>query len=456
VYFGSGIYGFEGAAERYFSRPAKDLTIFQAAVLAGLLKAPTHYNPVREPERAKRRAEIVMATMVETGAITPEQSTAALKTADKALKAVPHPAARARYFADWVLSQVDSYVGSIDRDLIVQTTLDGRLQAQAETILAKRLDEVGEKLNVQQGAVVVLGTDGAVRAMVGGRDYSGSQFNRATQALRQPGSAFKPFVYLAGLEGGYHPEDLVTDAPLQIGKWKPQNFTGTYEGPVSFETALAKSINTVAVRIAQHVGAKAVVAVAHRLGITETLKPELSLALGSNEVTLLDLTGAYAPFANGGTAVLPFAIVSITERGGAQLYAREGGGLGQVIDPVHLATMNQMMSQVLIQGTGKAAAFGYPAAGKTGTSSDFRDAWFMGFTADYITGVWVGNDSGAGMKNVTGGGLPAQVWRDVMSAAHTGRTPRYLPGTEPKQEPDLLSRFWNALTGSPSETPPGN
>jgi penicillin-binding protein 1A len=305
-------------------------------------------------------------------------------------------------------------------------------------------------LNVEQGAVVVLGTDGAVRVMVGGKDYSDSQFNRATQALRQPGSAFKPFVYLAGLEGGYHPDDMVTDAPIQIGKWKPQNFSGTYEGPVTYETALAKSINTVAVRIAQQVGAKAVVAVAHRLGISEKLEPELSLALGSNEVTLLDLAGAYTPFANGGNAVLPYAITSITQRDGTQLYAREGGGLGQVIDPENLATMNKMMSQVLIRGTGTAAAFGYPAAGKTGTSSDYRDAWFMGFTADYVAGVWIGNDDGADMKKVTGGGLPAQIWHDVMVAAHVGREPRYLPGTAPQESPDLIGRLWNALTG-PSE-----
>jgi penicillin-binding protein 1A len=348
---------------------------------------------------------------------------------------------------------VDSYVGAVDRDLVVQTTLDGRLQAQAETILAKRLSEQGAKLNAEQGAIVVLSTDGAVRAMVGGKDYSDSQFNRATQAMRQPGSAFKPFVYLAGLEGGYRPEDMVTDAPIKIGKWKPQNFSGTYEGPVTYEYALAKSINTVAVRVAQQVGPKAVVAVAHRMGITEELKPELSLALGSAEVTLLELAGAYAPFANGGTAVIPFAIVSIRERDGPQLYAREGGGLGQVIDPVDLATMNAMMSQVLTHGTGTAAAFGYPAAGKTGTSSDYRDAWFMGFTADYVAGVWVGNDDGANMKAVTGGGLPAQIWRDVMTAAHIGHSPRYLPGLEPKAPADLISRFWNALTGSASDAP---
>ena len=448
VYFGSGIYGYEAAAERFFNRPAKDLTIFQSAVLAGLLKAPTHYNPIYEPERAKRRAEIVLSTMVDTGSITDKQSQAALKSADKALHAVIRPPSGGRYFADWVLSQVEGYVGTIDRDLVVQTTLDGRLQAQAETALAKNLDAQGAKLKVEQGAVVVLAPDGAVRALVGGRDYNDSQFNRATQAMRQPGSAFKPFVYIAGLENGYTPDDLITDGPIKIGKWKPQNFSRTYEGPVSLETALAKSINTVAVRIAQQVGPKAVIAVAHRMGITENFKPDLSLALGSGEVTLLELTGAYAPFANGGNAAAPYAIQSVTERDGSVLYTREGGPLGQVIAPETLAMMNRMMTQVMVQGTGTGAAFGYPAAGKTGTTSDFRDAFFMGFTTDYVTGVWVGNDSGEGMKNVTGGGLPAHIWRDVMTAAHVGHEPHALPGLEPQGSPDLLSRFWQTLTGN--------
>ena len=448
VYFGSGIYGFEAAAERYFDRPAKDLTIFQAAVLAGLLKAPTHYNPMRELGRAKARAQIVLSTMVDTGAISPSEAAAALKSADLALKAVPNPTLHARHFADWVLTQVDGYAGGIDRDVIVHTTLDGRIQAQAEDALAKRLDAQGAKLKVEQGAIVVLGTDGAVRAMVGARDYGDSQFNRATQALRQPGSAFKPFVYLAGVEAGYRPDDMVTDAPLKIGKWRPQNFSRTYEGPVTYETAFAKSINTAAVRIAQQVGIKNVVSVAHRMGITEKLTPELSLALGSNEVTLLELAGAYTPFANGGQAVAPYAIEKITDRDGRVLYEREGGGLGQVLGPDSLAIMNRLMSQVIAVGTGKAADFGYPAAGKTGTTSDFRDAWFMGYTADYVTGVWVGNDSGAGMKGVTGGGLPAQIWRDVMLAAHAGHQPRELPGTVSEPASDLIGRFWQALVGN--------
>ena len=445
VYFGGGAYGFEAASERFFGHPAQDLTIYESAILAGLLKAPTTYNPSREPERARIRAGIVLNTMVETGAITAAQAEQARKGATRTLKAVVPPSSRGKYFADWVVAQVDSYVGTIDRDIVVRTTLDGRLQAAAEDVLEKNLAKSGAKLNVEQGAVVVLSTDGAVRTMVGGRDYGDSQFNRATQALRQPGSAFKPFVYLTAIQNGVRPEDIIADAPIKIGKWKPQNFDGKYLGNITVETALMKSINTVAVRLAQQVGPRAIIDTAHRMGIGENMSPDLSIALGSEEVTLLELTGAYAPFANGGGAVLPYAILAITDRAGNLLYQRQSQGLERVVADADVATMDRMMSQVLVQGTGTAAAFGWPAAGKTGTSSDFRDAWFMGFTTDYVAGVWVGNDDGESMKKVTGGGLPAQIWHDVMTTAHINHEPRWLPGLEPppeqQQSPDLLSRL---------------
>jgi penicillin-binding protein 1A len=445
VYFGGGVYGFEAASERFFGHPAKDVSVFQAAVLAGLLKAPSHYNPQREPDQAKARAEVVLATMVETGAVTADQAKAAIKNAAPTLKAVVAATTTARYYADWVLSQVDSYVGAIDRDLVIHTTLDLKLQAVAEAAIARHLDKSGDKLKVSEAAAVVLSPDGAVRAMVGGRDYGDSQFNRATQALRQPGSAFKPFVYMAAVENGLKPDDVVSDAPIKIGRWKPRNFSNKYEGPVSVETALAKSLNTATVRIAQDVGVKPIIAAAHRMGISSPLKPELSIALGTGEVTLLELTGAYAPFANGGAGILPYTILDVAERDGTVLYRREGGGLGQVISPETVGTMNRMMSGVITHGTGTAAGFGWPAAGKTGTSSDYRDAWFMGFTTDYVTGVWVGNDSGAEMKAVTGGGLPAQMWHDVMIAAHAGHEVRELPGLAPP-ETDLIGRVLQVFT----------
>jgi penicillin-binding protein 1A len=447
VYLGAGTYGVEAAAQRYFGRSARELDVYQSAVLAGLLKAPSRYNPANDPALAQRRAEIVLATMIETGALTPAQAKAARANASRILKtaAAARRAVRARHFADWILSQLESFVGSVDRDLIVRTTLSGPVQAAAEAALSRHLQASGAAQNIGEGAVVVLGPDGAVRAMVGGRDYADSQFNRATQALRQPGSAFKPFVYLAAFDAGYGPDDLVTDGPISLGAWKPQNFNGKYLGPVTVEQAMTDSINTVAVRLAREAGPRAVVAAAQRLGITEDLKPELSLALGTGEVTLLELTSAYVPFANGGYAVLPYAITSIADRSGRTLYQRQGGVLGKVLADDKVALMNRLLRGVIERGTGQAAAFGFPAAGKTGTTNDFRDALFVGYTTELVAGVWVGNDDGAFMKGVTGGGVPARIWRDVMAAAHQGHEPRELPGLE--DQDTLIARFWRSLVG---------
>ena len=433
VYLGAGTYGVEAASQRYFGRSAKDVGIYQSAVLAGLLKAPSRYNPTNNTDLAKQRAEIVLKTMVETGALSETQAKGARQNATLILKnaAATKNTLRARFFSDWVLSQIESFVGTVDRDLVVRTTLRAEISGLAQ--------------NIGEGAVLSLSPDGAVRAMVGGRAYADSQFNRVTQALRQPGSAFKPFVYLAALDAGYAPDDLVTDGPINIAGWKPQNFSGKYLGPVSVQDALAESINTVAVRLAQATGPKAVVTTAQRLGITSDMKPELSLALGSAEVTLLELTAAYAPLANGGLAILPYAITAITDRDGVVLYQRQGDELGRVIAPGRVATMNRMMRGVIEHGTGTAATFGFPAAGKTGTSSDFRDAWFVGYSAELVTGVWVGNDDGGFMKAVTGGGVPARVWHDVLASAHKDHQPIDLPGLE--DDGNLFAKFWQAVVG---------
>lgn len=448
VYLGAGTYGVEAASQRYFGRSARDVGVYQAAILAGLLKAPSRYNPANNSDLARTRAATVLATMVETGAITDAQAKAAAQSAPRILKtaAASRKTQQARYFTDWILSQLDSFVGTVDQDLVVRTTLNLGIQRRAEEVLSQQL-EASAAQNIGEGAVLTLSPDGAIRAMVGGRDYADSQFNRVTQALRQPGSAFKPFVYLAALDAGYGPDDMVTDGPLNIGGWKPQNFNGKYEGPVSVRYALAQSINTAAVRLAQAAGPKAVVSTAHRLGITEDLKPELSLALGSAEVTLLELTSAYAPFANGGSAILPYAITQVSGRDGAVIYQRQADAIGRVITDQHVATMNTMMQGVIEGGTGAAAKFGFPAAGKTGTSSDFRDAWFVGFTADFVTGVWVGNDDGTFMKGVTGGGAPARIWREVMIAAHAGRDSKDLPGTETPADENAIANFWQSIIG---------
>jgi penicillin-binding protein 1A len=323
-----------------------------------------------------------------------------------------------RYFADWILDQVAGFVGPTDRDLVVRTTLDPRLQQAANRAVGDALAREGARLGVEQSALLALRGDGAVLAMVGGRDYGTSQFNRAVQAERQPGSAFKLFVYLAGLERGILPETTLLDQPVSIGGWQPRNFASGFAGSVTVREAVAKSINTVAVQVAERAGRARVAAMARRLGITNELKVHPSLALGSSEVTLIDLVRAYAVVANGGQGVLAHGIVEIRDDRGEVLYRPTGGGLGQAIHAEHAAAMTDMLSGVLEPGgTAQSAKLDRPAAGKTGTSQDFRDAWFVGFSGDLVAGVWSGNDDAQPMRQVTGGGLPARIWRDFMMAA---------------------------------------
>jgi penicillin-binding protein 1A len=443
VYLGSGTYGVEAAAHMYFNRSARDLTVYQSAMLAGLMKAPSRYNPKTDDQAARDRTQIVLQAMVDTGVLTDAQARAAEQGASIDIAAAP--SGTARYFADWVLSTVEDLLGSIENDLIVRTTLDSDLQAIVESRLEQSL--AGADRSVGQGAVVVLQPDGAVRALAGGRSYAESQFNRAVQARRQPGSAFKPFVFLAGLEAGFVPTDTVEDAPINIDGWRPQNFSGTYAGPTTLEDALANSLNSVAVRVAREAGPDAVIDVARRFGIESPLSNDLGLALGTAEVSLLELTAAYTPFANGGIAVVPYGIVDIVTPDGRLLYKRQGGGIGRVAAPDHIGMMNRMMSKTISDGTGKAAQISRPAAGKTGTSQDFRDAWFIGYTADLVAGVWVGNDDAKGMSSVTGGGMPAAIWREIMLAAHRSKPAVALSGWTQPDEVDPLTRFWRRLTG---------
>lgn len=429
VYLGAGTYGVDAAARRYYGTPASGLSAYQSAVIAGLLKAPSRFNPKASPRRAHARAQTVLANMVAAGFLTEAQAAAA-GTRKDVVVAKASRTLSGRYFVDWVLDRVPGFVPRHDRDLIIQTTLDAALQRRAEADIEATLKASGAPLGISEGALVTLAPDGAIRALVGGRSYARSQFNRVTQALRQPGSAFKPIVYLAALENGFTPDSRVDDAPISIAGWEPGNFSGRFEGPVSLERALSKSINTVAVRLAQQVGPKRVAATARRLGITQPLPEDASLALGTGEVSLLDLTAAYGPFANGGAAAWPHGVREIRDTAGTVLYRRHGSDLGNVVDPRPLADLNRMMASVVETGTAKAARLGRPAGGKTGTSQNFRDAWFVGYTADLITGVWFGNDNGRSMKGVTGGGLPAQTWQRFMAAAHEGLAVRPLPGLD--------------------------
>jgi penicillin-binding protein 1A len=426
VYLGAGTYGVDAAAHRYFNKSARQASLYESAAIAGLLKAPTRFNPIRDSDKAAARTAQVLAKMVDAGFVTSSQAMAAL-SGGSSLAAVPITRPGARYFGDWVAEQLGDFADTGNRDLTVVTTLDPRMQAQAEAAIADVITREGGKLAVSQGALVAMSPDGAVRAMVGGRDYTGSQFNRATQAQRQPGSAFKPFVYLAGLEAGLQPSDQFVDEPMRIGNWQPHDYTGHYQGEMTLAEGLAQSVNTIAVQVAQRAGLRNVVAVAHRLGISSPLAPEVSLALGTNEVNLLELASAYAPFANGGLGVWPHGITEIRDGAGRIVFRRTGSGIGQVVAPELTGTMNQMLSAVIGHGTGKGAALPRPAAGKTGTTQDYRDAWFIGYTADLVAGVWLGNDDNAPMNKVTGSSLPAQTWRRFMLTATQAMPVRPLP-----------------------------
>jgi penicillin-binding protein 1A len=325
------------------------------------------------------------------------------------------------YAADYVMDALDDTVGAIDEDIVVTTTINLKMQAEAERALTDEFNAKGAKFGVEQGALVALDPNGAVKAMVGGRNYADSQFNRAVAAKRQPGSSFKPFVYLAALEKGLTPDTVREDAPISVKGWSPENYSREYFGPVTLTKALALSLNTVAVRLGLEVGPKTVVAVAHRLGITSDLDPVPSIALGSSDVTPLEMVSAYAAFANGGLGVQPHVIARVRTANGKQLYLRRNANFGHVIDPQYVAMMNQMMQETLLTGTARKAELpGWQAAGKTGTSQDWRDAWFLGYTSYLVAGVWLGNDDSSPTKKVSGGNLPVEIWSRFMKAAHEG------------------------------------
>ncbi|MGE0224560.1 MAG: transglycosylase domain-containing protein [Acetobacteraceae bacterium] len=400
VYLGAGAWGVDAGARIFFGISARRVNLWQAAVLAGLPRAPSRFNPNTNPSAASARARVVLAAMAEAGAITESQAQAAA-----AQIAFPRaPSAAPGWFADWAADRAQSVLPE-SRDATVRTTLDHRIQAAAESRLVALLDGPGVAAGVSQGAVVVLdaGT-GAVRAMVGGRDHRDSPFNRAVLARRQPGSAFKPFVWLAALEKGFTPSDLVLDAPIRIGGWSPANDEPRFLGEITLEEALARSVNTAAVRLLlQAGGPRSVIAAASRMGIGSTLPNDASLALGTGEVRLLELTAAYAPFFNGGLRVTPHGLDSAA-RPAPQ----------PVLDPQIAWMMARMLTAVVRSGTGRAAAVpGQAVAGKTGTTQDFRDAWFVGHTGGLLIGIWLGNDDNRPMKGVMGGGLPARLFRDI-------------------------------------------
>lgn len=437
VYFGGGAYGIESASQRFFDKSARELSVAEAAVIAGLLKAPSKYSPSANPGAARARGRAVLAKMKDAGVITADQERAArAEVVQFASGRTASESIGTEYAVDAVLEKLPSLVNETQADLVVETTIDADIQRRANDVVRRELVLQGSLLSANQAAVLVLDPEGGIRAMIGGRTYADSQFNRATKARRQPGSTFKPFVYLAALESGLTPESVVYDLPISIKGWSPHNENGKYSGAVTLRQALANSINTVAVRLTLDTGPHRVGAVARRFGIRSELREEPSLALGTSEVTLAELTGAYASFANGGRRVEPHAIRRVRTASGRVLYARTAPSATSVVSVQHLGAMNDIMNNAMISGTGRRAAIPlHPAAGKTGTSQDFRDAWFVGYTAHLVAGVWVGNDNGATMNKVRGGQLPADIWRQIMQQAHRGKTALPLPGTTERPRP---------------------
>jgi penicillin-binding protein 1A len=455
VYLGAGAYGVEAAAQTYFGKSASRLNIRESALLAGLLKAPSRYSPRNDVEEAEARTKVVLAAMKDAGLLSENEQ----RALDKLPVIERHKlsiASEGRYFADWILYQTQALVGDEGVDVIVRTTLKHSAQRAAENAIKAHMEKDGPASNAAQAAAVLLARDGAVLAMVGGRDYGESQFNRAVQALRQPGSAFKPFVYLAGIVSGLTPETVFDDGPQRFGSWRPQNYDGQYRGQVTMRDAFAYSINTVAVQILQQAGVDRTRRLAQRMGISSPIAAELSTALGTSVVTPLELVSAYAVIANEGQGVAPYAITEITDTHGKALYKHRAVAMPQLVDANAIQQLTSLMTGVVQYGTGRGAAIGRPMAGKTGTSSDYRDAWFVGFTAHQTLGVWVGNDNNQPMKKVTGGGIPARIWRDTMNAAEQGHAPAdlSLPSTimaDPVQS--LLNMIGRDTEAPPADAP---
>jgi penicillin-binding protein 1A len=448
VYFGGGAYGLEAAARRFYDKPASQLTIAEAAVLAGVLKSPTNYSPIDEPEHSAERARLVLDAMAETGAITAAQKAHAL--AHPAVARRAGATASAQYFVDWVNAQVRQIVGTPKQDVTVETTLD----LAAEGVAASAVREVTAReahKGVEQAALVSLDGEGRVRAFIGGADYADSQYDRAIEAHRQAGSAWKPFVYLTAMEAGRAPDTPVVDEPVTINGWSPKNFEPEFLGDITLAAALAHSVNTVAARLADEVGRDKVAATAHRLGIVSPINTDPAMALGTTLVTPLEMAQAYAPFANGGVKAPAYGVERIKVSSGRVIYQHHTDAPQQVIQNPALGEMDQMLRGVITGGTGTHAAIkGYDLAGKTGTTSDFKDAWFCGFTGGVTTVVWVGKDNNKPMRGITGGSAPASIWRAYMAGALPRLGARPIPPGPDGPPPPVVA----PADAAPTATPP--
>ncbi len=439
VYFGGGAYGIDAASRLFFDHSATDMSIAEAAIVAGLVKAPSNYSPTADAEAARDRASVVLRLMVRSGAITQSQANAADPQGVELARQERRQDVT-RYFVDWVLPQLDMLIDETSAPIDVWTTIDvGMQRAASEAINANAPQGA-------QGALVSLDRDGAVRAMVGGRNYASSIYNRATQATRQPGSSFKLFVFLTALEAGFNPNTIVEDSPITIGNWSPRNDNGRNVGPVPLRTAFAYSINTVAVRLAQQVGTRSVADMAQRFGITTRVNTSPAMALGSSEVRLIDMTRAYAAVARGGASVVPYGIRRVTTADGTLLYQHQDEGGRVLVQPWVAAQMTELLQGVVTNGTGRAADLGRPTAGKTGTTSSNRDGYFVGFSSGITTGVWMGRDDNRRLAGLSGGRAPAQAFRAYMSRAVANRAPEPFAteASAPEWQVDPEEDLWYA------------
>lgn len=430
VYFGSGFYGLGAASRFYFGKDPQDLTLAEASLLATLPKAPSRLALDDNMEGARQRQVYVLTEMLQAGFITSESAQIAI---DSAVKLAPEPEQDPQfgYIIDAATERANELLPELPDDLVITLTVDSELQSKIAEALDARMTEEQEEAEADQTAAVLMNRQGHVLALYGGRDYLENQFNRATQARRQPGSAFKPFVFAAALEDGISPYDVRIDQPVTIDDWSPKNFSRAYMGPVTIAEALRDSLNTIAALLAQETSVETVISTARKFGISADLKPFPSIALGSQEVTLWDLTRAYGPFMTGGRRVDPYLIEKIETTRGDVIYERAEYDPARVYDRALAETMTAMMADVIRSGTGKAASVeGWPLAGKTGTSQSSRDAWFVGYSSELLGGVWTGNDDDTPMNGVTGGGLPARLWSDMMTLAHEGRSPSLLRGAD--------------------------
>ncbi len=432
VYFGAGLYGIDAASKYYFGKPPEQLTIAESALLASLPKAPSKLNLRENLAGAKERQAYVLGEMLDLGFISKEDAT---KARAEEIKIIDPPVydVQLGYALDAAAERVKSMLPRVPGDLVVTVSIDTDLQAKVEKQLVSRMAKDGKAVKATQVAAVIMDKDGRVVAMVGGTDYAASEFNRVTQAARQPGSSFKPFVFATALDDGYSPYDVFDDEPITIDKWKPENYAGGYLGPMTMSEALTRSTNTVAAQLAQLTSEERVIDTARRFGITSKMQPFPSIALGSQEVSLWEITRAFGTFQSGGLRLDPWLIDRIEDSRGTVLYERPTYDRDRVYDLDKAEMMNGMMARVVnasIGTGGKAKIPGWMVAGKTGTSQDWRDAWFIGFTGAYVGGVWVGNDDDSPMVKVTGGGLPADLWSDMMTIVHANQKPVPLIGAD--------------------------